>query len=51
MLVLARTYRREVIPAPPLSWIVGSLSVIVAPIARRLGYLDRYERYSGPRRA
>ena len=49
MLVLARAYRREAAPPPPLSWFVGPLSVLLAPIGRRMGYLARYDRYSGPK--
>lgn len=48
MMVLARAYRREVQPAPPLSRIVGPLSVVLAPVGRLLGYRARYDRYSGP---
>jgi hypothetical protein len=48
MMVLARAYRREVQPAPPLSRIVGPLSIVLAPVGRLLGYRARYERYSGP---
>jgi quercetin dioxygenase-like cupin family protein len=48
MMVLARAYRREVTPPPPLRWVVGPLSAVVAPLAQRLGYLARYEKYSGP---
>lgn len=35
-------------PAPPLSRIVGPLSIVLAPVGRLLGYRARYERYSGP---
>jgi quercetin dioxygenase-like cupin family protein len=49
MMVLARAYRREVTPPRPLSWFVGPLSAVLAPIGSRLGYLPRYDRYSGPR--
>ena len=48
MLVLARAYRREVRPPPPLGWIIGPLSNVLAPIGRRLGYQARYDKYSGP---
>ena len=51
MLVLARAYRREATPPPPLSWIVGPLSAMLAPVGRRMGYLERYDRYSGPKPA
>ena len=50
MMVLARAYRREVQPGPPLSRFVGPLSVVLAPVGRLLGYRARYERYSGPLR-
>jgi hypothetical protein len=50
MMVLARAYRRTVAPTPPLSWFVGPLSAVLAPIGIRLGYLARYDRYSGPKR-
>ena len=49
-MVLARAYRREVTLPPPLSWFVGPLSAVLAPIGNRLGYLARYDRYSGPKR-
>jgi quercetin dioxygenase-like cupin family protein len=48
MMVLARAYQREVIPTAPLLWIVRPMSLILAPIGRRLGYHARYHRYSGP---
>lgn len=48
MLLLARAYRREVTLPPPLNWIVGPMSALLAPVAQRLGYRARYERYSGP---
>ena len=47
MLVLARAYRREVTPSPPLSWVTGPLSTALAPIGRRLGFQARYDKYSG----
>lgn len=50
MMVLARAYRREVTLTRPLSWFVGPMSAVLAPIGSRLGYLARYDRYSGPRR-
>lgn len=49
MMVLGRAYRREVQPPPPLSWIVGPLSVVLAPVGHLLGYRARYDRYSGPK--
>ncbi len=48
MLVLARAYRREVTPPPPMSWVIGPLSTALAPLGRRLGYQARYDKYSGP---
>jgi quercetin dioxygenase-like cupin family protein len=48
MMVLARAYRREVTLTRPLSWFVGPMSAVLAPIGSRLGYLARYDRYSGP---
>jgi quercetin dioxygenase-like cupin family protein len=48
MMVLARAYRREVQAAPPMGWIVGPLSIVLAPVGRLLGFRARYDRYSGP---
>ena len=48
MMVLARAFRREAKPPPPLSWITDPLSVVLAPIGRLMGYRARYEKYSGP---
>jgi len=49
MMVLGRAYRREVKPPPPLSWVTGPLSAVLAPVGQLLGYRARYDRYSGPR--
>ncbi|MEO8272938.1 MAG: cupin domain-containing protein [Chloroflexota bacterium] len=48
LLVLARTYRREMQVPPPGQRLVGPLSTLVAPIAGAFGYRARYDRYSGP---
>jgi quercetin dioxygenase-like cupin family protein len=48
MAVLARTYKREMQLAPPAQWVLGPLTVLLAPIARALGYRGRYDEYSGP---
>lgn len=48
LLVLARTYRREMQVPPPTQRVVGLLATIVSPIARLLGYRGRYDEYSGP---
>jgi quercetin dioxygenase-like cupin family protein len=49
MMVLARTYNREVRLAPPAQWILGPISILLAPIGRALGFQGRYDKYSGPR--
>jgi quercetin dioxygenase-like cupin family protein len=46
--VLARAYRREMSLPPPQGWILGPLSIALAPIGQLLGYRARYEKYSGP---
>lgn len=48
LLVLARSYRREMQVPPPGQRLVGPLSMVVAPLARAFGYRARYDRYSGP---
>ena len=48
MMVLARAFRHEAAPPPPLRWVIGPLSFALAPIGRALGYRARYEQYSGP---
>lgn len=49
MMVLAREYRREMQLAPPGQWVLGPVAMLLAPVARALGYRGRYDRYSGPR--
>src|SRR3954454_4709031 len=44
MLVLARDYRREMQAPVPANWVIGPLAMLVAPLARALGYRGRYER-------
>ncbi len=48
MMVLARAYRREMALPPRQQAILGPISILVAPLARALGYRGRYEVYSGP---
>lgn len=48
LLVMARTYRREMQVPPPAQRVVGPLARVVAPIARLFGYRGRYDEYSGP---
>jgi quercetin dioxygenase-like cupin family protein len=50
MSVLARGYTREMALPPPAQWFLGPLSVVMAPLARALGYRARYDKYSGPSR-
>ena len=48
MAVLARGFKDEMgIPAPG-SWVLGPLTILLAPIGRAMGYRARYDRYSGP---
>jgi quercetin dioxygenase-like cupin family protein len=49
MSVLAREYRREMALPPPARWILGPMSILLAPLARAAGYRGRYDEYSGPR--
>ena len=49
MAVLARAYRRETQLPPPAQWVLGPLAMLMAPLARALGYRERYDKYSGPR--
>ena len=49
MLLLGREYRREMALPPREQAILGPIAMLVAPIARALGYRGRYERYSGAR--
>ena len=48
MSVLARAYNREMQLPRPAQSILGPITVLLAPIARALGYRARYDRYSGP---
>jgi quercetin dioxygenase-like cupin family protein len=48
MMVLARTYNREMRLAPPAQWVLGPIAMLLAPVGRVLGYRARYDKYSGP---
>jgi quercetin dioxygenase-like cupin family protein len=48
MVVLARDYRREMQLPPPAQWVLGPMAMLMAPLARALGYRGRYDKYSGP---
>ena len=48
MAVLARAYSREMQLPPRTQRVFGPLSMLMAPIARALGYRARYDKYSGP---
>ena len=48
MAVLAREYQDEMRLPPPAQWVLGPLSIALAPIGRLRGYRGRYEKYSGP---
>ena len=48
MMVLARDYRREMALPRAQQAILGPVSILLAPLARALGYRGRYEAYSGP---
>jgi quercetin dioxygenase-like cupin family protein len=48
MMVLAREYRREMALPRREQAILGPIAMLLAPVARALGYRGRYERYSGP---
>ena len=49
LIVLARDYSREMQLPPPAQWVLGPMAVVLATLARALGYRGRYDRYSGPR--
>jgi quercetin dioxygenase-like cupin family protein len=49
MMVLARDYRREMQLPRPAQTVLGPIAMVLAPVARALGYRGRYDRYSGPR--
>jgi quercetin dioxygenase-like cupin family protein len=46
--VLLRAFHDELRLPPPVGWVVGAGAIVLAPIARRMGYQARYDRYSGP---
>jgi quercetin dioxygenase-like cupin family protein len=48
MAVLARAYHREMQLPPSRQRVLGPLTILLAPVARALGYRARYDRYSGP---
>ena len=48
MMVLARAYRREMALPRRQQAVLGPIAMLVAPLARALGYRGRYEEYSGP---
>lgn len=50
MSVLARTYKREMALPAPAQWVLGPLTMVLAPLGRAMGYRGRYDRYSGPER-
>jgi hypothetical protein len=49
MMVLARDYRREMALPKPQQAILGPIAMLLAPLARAMGYRGRYDRFSGPR--
>jgi quercetin dioxygenase-like cupin family protein len=49
MMVLARDYRREMALPRAQQAILGPIAMVVAPLARAMGYRGRYDRFSGPR--
>ncbi len=51
MSVLARAYKDEMALPAPAQWVLGPLTMLLAPIGRAMGYRGRYDRYSGPVRA
>ncbi len=46
--VLAREYRYEMGAPSPAEWVVGPLTVALAPVGRLMGYRGRDDEYSGP---
>jgi quercetin dioxygenase-like cupin family protein len=46
LLVLVDAYRKETTVPPPISWVLTPIALVVAPIARLLGYRASYPRYS-----
>lgn len=49
MMVLATDYRREMQLPRPAQTVLGPIAMLLAPVARALGYRGRYDKYSGPR--
>jgi quercetin dioxygenase-like cupin family protein len=49
MMVFARDFRREMQLPPPAQQLLGPIAMLLAPVARAMGYRGRYDRYSGPR--
>jgi quercetin dioxygenase-like cupin family protein len=49
MMVLATDYRREMQLPRPAQTLLGPIAMLLAPVARALGYRGRYDKYSGPR--
>jgi hypothetical protein len=47
MMVLARDYRREMQAPRPAQTVLGPIAMLMAPVARALGYRGRYDKYSG----
>ena len=50
MMVLARAYRREMALPRRQQAVLGPIALFIAPLARALGYRERYDEYSGPLR-
>jgi quercetin dioxygenase-like cupin family protein len=50
LMALAREFRHEVVPPPPIGQVVSVLLAVTAPLAKLLGYRGRYRRYSEPRK-
>jgi len=49
MMVFARDYRAEMQLPRPAQTVLGPIAMLIAPVARALGYRGRYDKYSGPR--
>jgi quercetin dioxygenase-like cupin family protein len=49
MMVLARDYRREMALPKLQQAILGPVAMLLAPVARAMGYRGRYDRFSGPK--
>jgi quercetin dioxygenase-like cupin family protein len=50
MMVLARDYRREMALPRRQQTMLGPIAMVLAPVARAMGYRGRYDRFSGPSR-